>query len=155
MKIVLVSCLLLAACNNSKKTAPAPTPAPSPTDPPAVVVVDKALPPIDQMPGIEFVGEPIEQDPAFPKHKWVRTVLFDGKTPYIGFTYVDATKGNSIKGEQIDGLSEAEIKKRLHADFPSSSMQPIPAGHPITLLTADDIKKYDLPAEPAWVQYYK
>lgn len=176
MKKLLLACVVLAACNSKKsepkpepaptpKTAPepapapapgpTPTPQPAPAPPPAVVVVDKALPPIEEMPGLEFVGEPIEQDADFPKYKWVRTVLFDGKTPYIGFTYVDARKGNCIKGEEIEGLSKAEIKARLHEKFPSSSMEPIPAGHPITLLTPAEIKLYDLPAEPEWVSYYK
>lgn len=127
----------------------------TPKSPPPIVVVDKNLPPVEQLPGIEFVGEPVEQAADFPKERWVRTVLFDRKTPYIGFTYVDRSKGNSIKGENIDGLTSAEIKARLHADFPSSTMQPIPAGHPLTPLTAGEIAEYDLPAEPEWYSFYK
>jgi hypothetical protein len=34
-------------------------------------------------------------------------------------------------------------------------MEPIPAGHPITLLTADEIKTYDLPATPSWLEFFK
>jgi hypothetical protein len=127
--------VLLAAC--SSKSDPKPSPPP------------------DKPKELEFVGEPIKQDPAFPKDRWVKTVLFDGKTPYIGFTYIDKQKGNCIKGEDIHGLSHDEIKKRLHEKFPSSSMEPIPEGHPMTLLTADEIKDYDLPAKPEWVSYFE
>jgi hypothetical protein len=107
------------------------------------------------VPGLKYVGEPIRQAADFPKHTWVRTELFGSRKPYIGFTYVDRTKGNSIKGEEIDGLSPEEIKTRLHAKFPSSTMQPIPAGHPITPLTPEEIAEYDLPAEPEWLSFYK
>jgi len=152
MKRLMLACVLLVACN--KKSQPVPSPEPTP-EPPPVAVVDKALPPANEMPGLEFKGEPVKQAADFPKNRWVRTVLFDGKTPYIGFTYVDPSKGNCIKGEEIAGLSPEELKTRLHADFPSSSMEPIPEGHPMTLLTPEEIKQYDLPAEPAWVAYYK
>ncbi len=106
-------------------------------------------------PDLKFVGEPVKQAADFPKLRWVKTVLFDGKTPYIGFTYVDKSKGNSIKGEPIANLTPDQIKDKLHAKFPRSTMSPIPEGHPITPLTDDEIKQYDLPAEPEWVSFYK
>jgi hypothetical protein len=106
-------------------------------------------------PDLTFVGEPVKQAADFPKERWVHTVLFDGKTPYIGFTYIDPQKGNCIKGEEIAGLSHDQIKARLHEKFPSSSMEPIPEGHPMTLLTPAEIKDYDLPAAPEWLSFYK
>ncbi|HVK75769.1 MAG TPA: hypothetical protein VM734_20705 [Kofleriaceae bacterium] len=158
--------LLLALVGCGKKSEPpagdqppsGQPSAPPPSDRaplPPVAAIEKALPPVDKLPGVELVGEPIKQAADFPKERWVKTVLFDGKTPYIGFTYVDQSKGNSIKGEQIDGLSPAQIKERLHAAFPSSTMQPIPEGHPITPLTPEEIAEYGLPAEPAWLAHYK
>lgn len=144
MNKLLLACIVLAAC---KKSSPAPAPKAEPAHaPPPIVAADQ---------GLRFEGEPIKQAADFPKDRWVRTVLFDGKTPYIGFTYVDASKGNCIKGEEITGLSDDQIKKLLHADFPSSSMEPIPEGHPMTLLTPEEIKKYGLPAKPEWVSYYE
>ena len=91
----------------------------------------------------------------FPKHRWVRTEMFGSKKPYIGFTYIDKTKGPSIKGEDVSGLSPAQIKEKLHAKFPSSTMQPIEDGHPITPLTDAEIKELELPAEPEWASFYK
>jgi hypothetical protein len=143
-RLLLVAALVLVACN--KKSAPPPKEDPTPkTDP---------TPPAPTPPDTGHL-EPIKQAADFPKDRWVRTVLFDGKTPYIGFTYVDPSKGNCIKGEEITGLTDDQIKERLHAKFPSSSMEPIPEGHPMTLLTPEEIKKYDLPDKPEWVSYFE
>lgn len=100
-------------------------------------------------------GLGVKQASDFPKERWVRTTLFDGTTPYIGFTYVDRTKGNSIKGEDISGLASAEIKAKFQARLPSSTMSPIPAGHPVTPLTTDEIKEYELPEAPDWMASYR
>jgi hypothetical protein len=157
MNKLVLACLVLAACSKSSP-APAPKaepaqPAPAPAPAPAPVADDDLRP--TDVPGLMYKGDPIKQDPNFPKDRWVRTVLFDGKTPYIGFTYVDASKGNCIKGEEITGLSDKAIKKLFSGGFPSSSMEPIPEGHPMTLLTPEEIKKYGLPAKPEWVSYYE
>ena len=151
----LLSIALLACSTREDSSISAPLTPPPAKSPPPIVVIEGSIPPADQIPGLESVGEPVKQAADFPKERWVRTVLFDQKTPYIGFTYVDRTKGNSIKGENIARLSPAEIKARLHADFPSSTMQPIPEGHPMTLLTPEEIKEYDLPPAPDWLSFYK
>ncbi|MCW5805662.1 MAG: hypothetical protein KIT31_25050 [Deltaproteobacteria bacterium] len=109
----------------------------------------------DDLPGQRVPVLHIEQDPKFPRERWVRTTLFDRRTPYIGFTYLDPGKGNCIKGEDVSGLDDAAIKAKLGASFPSSTMAAIPLGHPIQVLSADEIAKYGLPAAPAWLAYYK
>jgi hypothetical protein len=133
MRTVLVA-LLVMGCGKSSKEAPANK------EPPPEEVVTKPSPPSED---------------KFPDHRWVRTEMFGSKKPYIGFTYTDKTKGPSIKGEDVSGLTPAQIKEKLHAKFPSSTMQPLEPGYPLTPLTDAEIKELELPAEPEWVSFYK
>ncbi|MBA3461184.1 MAG: hypothetical protein H0T46_14565 [Deltaproteobacteria bacterium] len=136
-RTVLVVVALVVGCGKSSDEQPAKKEAPPET-------ANKAEPPPAPPPKAEF-----------PKHRWVRTEMFGSKKPYIGFTYIDKTKGPSIKGEDISGLTPAQIKEKLHAKFPSSTMQPLDEGHPITPLTDAEIKQLELPAEPEWASFYK
>ena len=121
-----------------------------------VVGKPKVSPPVaQQVPMFRVPGLRIAQDPKFPRERWVRTVLFDRRTPYIGFTYYDRVKGNCIKGEDVAALDDTAIKAKLGAKFPSTTMAPIPPGHPVEPLTSDEIAKYGLPAAPEWLAYYK
>lgn len=115
----------------------------------------RASPPSEDFPGLRVPVLHIEQDPKFPRERWVRTTLFDRRTPYIGFTYLDRGKGNCIKGEDVAGLDDAAIKAKLGARFPSSTMAPIPLGHPVEVLSPEEVAKYGLPAAPEWLAYYK
>ena len=100
-----------------------------------------------------FVGDPVKQAADFPKEKWVRTTTFDGK-PFLGFTYTDPSKGNSIKGEPTDGVSDADLSKKLNG-APGYTMSPIPEGHAVTLLTPEEVAKLKLPSAPAWLSFYR
>jgi hypothetical protein len=137
---MLAAVAVAAGCSKSSSDQPAKDKAP----PEAAKKADEPPPPPPPPPKAEF-----------PKHRWVRTEMFGSKKPYIGFTYIDKTKGPSIKGEDVSGLTPAQIKEKLHAKFPSSTMQPLEPGHPITPLTDAEIKELELPAEPDWVSYYK
>lgn len=106
----------------------------------------------------EGKSKPTEKTPA-PKHdafqraKWVRTTLYNGE-PYLGYTYLDKVKGPCIKGEATKGLSNEELSKRLQS-FPSSSMEPFPEDHPLTILSDDEVKALKLPTPPDWVKSFE
>ena len=99
-------------------------------------------------PPLRFVGTPIAQDPSFPRDRWVRTVLFDGKTPFLGFTYVDDLKRHAIKGDVVTDIPG-------DPERPSATMMPIPAGHPMTLLSDDEVRERKLPNRPSWLRFYQ
>lgn len=105
-------------------------------------------------PPLQFVGEPVKQAADFPVERWVRTTIFGSQEPFIGFTYRDRSKGNSIKGVPAAKLSKAELAEKLKG-VPTHTLQPIPAGHPITLLTPAEIAELHLPAAPDWLGYFK
>jgi hypothetical protein len=113
----------------------------------------KAPPAVEEKPPIQFVGHPVKQAADFPKEQWVRTTTFDGK-PFLGFTYVDRSKGNCIKGEPTDGVAPEVLSKKLQG-FPGYSMESVPAGHAMTLLTPEEIKTLKLPTPPDWVSFFK
>lgn len=137
VRTVVVVVGLMAGCGKTSSDQPANK------EPPPEVAKKEAPPP------------PPPPTAEFPKYRWVRTELFGTKKPYIGFTYIDKSKGPSIKGEDVSGLTTAQIKEKLHAKFPSSTMQPIEEGYPVTPLTDAEIKELELPAEPEWVSFYK
>jgi hypothetical protein len=95
----------------------------------------------------------VEQDSAYPVKTWVRTTTFDGR-PFLGFTYVDSMKGNSMKGEPTEGLSDAELSEKLNG-APGYTMSPMPAGHEVTPLTEAEIAALKLPAQPEWLSFYE
>jgi len=129
-------------------------PPPSEVPPPPAVPPSRAPLPSDiPPPELRFEGEPVKQAADFPKEQWVRTTTFDGK-PFLGFTYVDRSKGNSIKGEPTDGVSPKELSKKLNG-FPGYTMQPIPEGHPLTPLTPAEVKKMGLPNPPDWLAHFR
>lgn len=100
------------------------------------------------LPPLNFVSTRVTQDPSFPKDRWVRTVLFDGKTPFLGFTYVDDLKRHAIKGDVVTELPG-------DPERPSATMMPIPPGHPMTVLSDDEIRERKLPNRPSWLRFYQ
>jgi hypothetical protein len=135
----------LVACD-AKKADPKPEPTKTADPTPKADVV---------MPDLKFVGEPVKQAADFPKLRWVKTTLFGTKKPVIGFTYVDPSKGNSLKGEIVDDLKGAELKAKLGGgNRPGMTMSPIPEGHAMTLLTDAEIKELGLVAKPDWLTFY-
>jgi len=89
----------------------------------------------------------------FTAKLWVRTTMFDG-SPFIGFTYIDRSKGPSIKGVPTKGLTEAEWARKLRA-APRHTLQPIPKGHLVTPLTSAEVRKLGLPARPGWLAMFE
>ena len=108
--------------------------------------------PIEGTP-LVFVGDPVKQSADFPEEAWVRTTTFDGK-PFLGFTYTDPSKGNSIKGETTEGVADEDLSKKLNG-APGMTMSPIPEGHPLTPLTPEEVAKLKLPTAPAWLSFYR
>jgi len=110
-------------------------------------------------PTVETTPEPKKETTVaaggFVKERWVRTVMFDRKTPYVGFTYIDPSKGPSIKGEVVKDLSPADLKAKLASKLPSSTMSPLENDHPMTPLTAEEIAELGLPEKPDWLQFYE
>lgn len=68
--------------------------------------------------------------------------MFGSENPYIGFTYIDKSKGPSIKGEDVAGLTPAQFKEMPHARFPSSTMAPLDEG-PSGSRTSSDRRRED------------
>jgi hypothetical protein len=123
-----------------------------------VAACDSTTP--EKAPAAKPAGDqPAADKPApFPVNKWVRTQLFGGGKEVLGYTYVDRSKGNSLKGEVLDGLTieaAADKIKKAPGHFPSMTMQPIPAGHKVTPLTPDEVKQLGLPEPPDWLASYK
>jgi hypothetical protein len=101
----------------------------------------------------EKAAAPAPKHDAFQRGKWVRTTLYNGE-PYLGYTYMDKVKGPCIKGEATKGLTNEELSKRLQS-FPSSSMEPFPEDHPLTILTDAEVKELKLPTPPDWVASFE
>jgi hypothetical protein len=91
--------------------------------------------------------------PSFPAKTWVRTTMFDG-TPFVGFTYVDRSKGPSIKGVPTAGLTKAEWAQKLRAP-PTHTLQPIPEGHAVTPLAKAEVEDLGLPTPPEWLEIFE
>jgi hypothetical protein len=156
MKHAWIAMILGFGCSNSTPE-PAPRKEPVSPSPKAIAAIERELDiaKVAKASGLEFVGTPVKQSDKFPANRWVRTELFGSRKPYIGYAYAERSGRHGIKGEDVSGLSDEQITAKLHASFPSSTMAPIPEGHPITPLTDAEIKKYGLPAEPDWVQHYR
>ena len=142
---ILATALAFAACSKADDEPAGRQTLPS-TDPARIER------PIEGTP-LVFVGDPVKQAADFPKEKWVRTTTFDGKA-FLGFTYTDPSKGNSIKGEPTEGVSDDDLSKKLNG-APGYTMSPIPVGHAVTPLTPEEVAKLKLPSAPEWLSFYR
>jgi hypothetical protein len=142
---ILVAALAFGGCTTADDE-PRGMPMPPRTDP------ARKERPIEGTP-LVFVGDPVKQAADFPKETWVRTTTFDGK-PFLGFTYTDPSKGNSIKGMATEGVSDEDLSKTLNGP-PGITMSPIPEGHALTPLTPEEVAKLKLPSAPEWLSFYR
>jgi hypothetical protein len=77
--------------------------------------------------------------------RWVRMALDDKPEPMIGFVYLDRTAGLSLRG---DFESAAELATR-----PMMTVR-LPYPSEMERLSADEIERRALPAQPSWLSLY-